>query len=211
MSRANSTVFDIVEVFDKLYRAQIDLASQRLASTSDESRKPKLPFGPDLRGLLTQSLASQFTQFRGQRRSALLCHADKLISFQKWWKDIRSPATCFSCLTRRPKHELPCKHWICTDCYDHFSVKDGGSRNLSCCLLCGEEIEGGLRIRKKPKTALLRVLCVDGSGANAGKPLASLLVLEAKIGLPSYPVQNHFDIIYGTSSGLLLAVIAECI
>lgn len=161
--------------------------------------------------LLIKSLGSQFTHFRGQRRSALLYHADKLISFQKRWRNIRSPATCFSCLTRRPKHELPCKHWICADCYHHFSVQDGGRRDLPCCVLCGEEIEGGLRIRNKPKTAMPRVLCVDGSGGNAGKPLASLKVLEDKIGLLSYPVQNHFDIIYGTSSGLLLAVVAECI
>ncbi|KAK8140764.1 hypothetical protein G3M48_002070, partial [Beauveria asiatica] len=120
----NMHLFDIAEVFDKLYRAQIDHVGQRLASISAESRKPEFSSGLDLTSLLITSLRSQFTQFRGQRRSALLYHADKLVSFQKRWKKIRSSATCFSCLTKRPKHELPCRHWICADCYDHFSVKD---------------------------------------------------------------------------------------
>lgn len=158
-----------------------------------------------------KTLESQFTQFRGQRRSALLYHAEKLISFEKRWKRVRSSATCFSCLTKRPKHELPCKHWICVDCYDHFSAQSSGRRDLPSCVLCGEAIEGGLRIRNKPRTATLRLLCVDGGGANAGKPLASLKALEDKIRLGSYPVQHHFDIIYGTSSGLSLAAVAECI
>ncbi|XWW94463.1 hypothetical protein V2A60_002406 [Cordyceps javanica] len=78
----NMHLFDIAEVFHQLYRAEIDLASQRLASTSDESRKLVFSSGTDLTSLLAQSLESQFTQFREQRRSALLYHADKLISFR---------------------------------------------------------------------------------------------------------------------------------
>ncbi|KAM3565405.1 hypothetical protein ARSEF4850_001441 [Beauveria asiatica] len=208
---ASSIIFDHymrnMHLFDKLYRANIDHVGKRLASTSDESKKPEFASGLDLTGLLIKNLERQFTQFRGQRRSALLYHADKLISFQKSWKRVRSSATCFSCLTKRPKHELPCKHWICADCYDHFSAQSGGSRYLPSCILCGEAIEGGLGIRNKPRTATLRLLCVDGGGANAGKPLASLKALEAKIGLGLYPVQHHFNIIYGTSSGLSLAAV----
>ncbi|KAH8715495.1 Calcium-independent phospholipase A2-gamma [Beauveria bassiana] len=198
-------LFDIAEVFDKLYRAHIDRVFHRITSTSDESRKLKLSSSLDFLNLLMKSLGSQFREFRGQRRSALLYHADKLISFQQRWKKIRSSATCFSCLKKRPQHELPCKHWICAACYDHFSVKSCSGRNLPRCVLCGEEIEGGLRIRKKPETAAPRVLCVDGGGARAGKPLASLKALRDKIGLGGYPVQDHFDVIFGTSSGAIVA------
>lgn len=159
---------------------------------------------------LVQSLTSQFAQFRAQQRSALLYHADKLASFRQTWQTVRSSATCLSCLKERPRWKLPCRHWICGACYSHFTARSGTARSLSCCALCGEGTKG-LRVRSKPKTSSLRILCIDGGGANAGKPLASLKALEDKVGLGSYPVQDHFDVIFGTSSGLSPAAAQGCL
>ncbi|KAM0742190.1 hypothetical protein ACQRIT_002367 [Beauveria bassiana] len=61
-----------------------------------------------------------------------------------------------------------------------------------------------MRIRVKPRTSALRILCIDGGGANAGVPLAALKALDERLGLP-FPIQYHFDILYGTSSGAISA------
>lgn len=216
MSIANSVGFGIGEVFDGLYRKRAEHAFRRLdealvaSDASGETRKPPCPTNPHWMDLLVQSLASQFAQFRAEQRSALAYHASKLASFRQTWKAVRSSATCLSCLKERPRWKLPCRHWICAACFSHFGVRTGAARSLPCCVLCGEETKG-LRVRSKPKTASLRILCLDGGGANAGKPLASLKALEDKVGLGSYPVQDHFDVIFGTSSGLLPRAAPGCL
>lgn len=153
-------------------------------------------------------LQRQFHDFVAAQ-SALQYHRDQLISFQQEWRVIHSSDTCFSCLMRRPKHKLPCGHWLCGFCCDHFSDKRGGFQIVSHCPLCGQETDG-MRTRVKPKTSTLRILCIDGGGANAGVPLAFLKALDAELGLP-FPIQYHFDILYGTSSGSSPAAVPRSI
>lgn len=51
-----------------------------------------------------------------------------------------------------------------------------------------------------PPTAGVRVLTFDGGGVRGLVTLIYLLLLQDQIGL-NYPVQEHFDVVVGTSSG----------
>lgn len=52
----------------------------------------------------------------------------------------------------------------------------------------------------KPPTASVRVLSLDGGGSRGRVPLVFLKEIQDAIGLP-YPVQQNFDVVFGTSSG----------
>ncbi|KAL5410094.1 hypothetical protein PMIN04_010753 [Paraphaeosphaeria minitans] len=66
------------------------------------------------------------------------------------------------------------------------------------CPICELSCEVALRV--KPVTAGFRVLSIDGGGIRAVIPIQFLRALEQAIGL-DMPVQEHFDLSYGTSSG----------
>ncbi|RYO00263.1 hypothetical protein AA0121_g13424 [Alternaria tenuissima] len=55
-------------------------------------------------------------------------------------------------------------------------------------------------MRVKPATAGLRVLSIDGGGIRAAIPIQFLCALEKAVGL-DMPIQEFFDLAYGTSSG----------
>ncbi|KAI1839796.1 hypothetical protein JX266_013990, partial [Neoarthrinium moseri] len=58
----------------------------------------------------------------------------------------------------------------------------------------------------KPDTAGVRVLSIDGGGTRGRAPLEFLQALQDRLGLP-YPLQRNFDLIYGTSSGAIIAAV----
>ncbi|KAK1446488.1 hypothetical protein CTAM01_17378 [Colletotrichum tamarilloi] len=62
-----------------------------------------------------------------------------------------------------------------------------------------------MQVRVKPDTASVRVLCIDGGGTRGKYPLKVLKQLEDDIGLPGHPVQQNFDVVFGTSSGAISA------
>jgi hypothetical protein len=134
--------------------------------------------------------------------SSALIHRQILLNFKDKWTSIRSDDTCFACLRRRPQYSLPCKHCICENCVQVFgtvSNLDPWLYLVGRCFLCGLATPG-IAVKIKPKTATARVLSIDGGGVRGIVPLAFLKILQDLIGLP-YPVQNHFDVAYGTSSG----------
>jgi patatin-like phospholipase/acyl hydrolase len=56
-------------------------------------------------------------------------------------------------------------------------------------------------VKAVPQTAGIRVLTLDGGGVRGLAPLQYLQVLQDRIGLP-FPVQENFDVVFGTSSGM---------
>ncbi|KID94906.1 patatin-like phospholipase, partial [Metarhizium majus ARSEF 297] len=140
------------------------------------------------RGVRDETSISLLTRFQGVQASH--------------WRRLYSEDTCYSCMMRRPKYKLPCGHWVCDICMKIFGTKKNVYLSLDNCPLCGGH---GIRIRFKPDTATVRVLCIDGGGTRACVPLRFLQELEARVGLP-YPVQCNFDILFGTSSALARAV-----
>ncbi|KAH8193954.1 hypothetical protein TruAng_011877 [Truncatella angustata] len=73
------------------------------------------------------------------------------------------------------------------------------------CLLC-EQDTNGAEVAMKPPTASVRVLSIDGGGTRGRAPLAFLQALQDRLQLP-YLVQRNFDVIYGTSSGAIIAAV----
>ncbi|KAI1856299.1 uncharacterized protein JN550_013877 [Neoarthrinium moseri] len=64
----------------------------------------------------------------------------------------------------------------------------------------------GMHLAVKPDTAGVRVLSIDGGGTRGRAPLEFLQALQDRLGLP-YPLQRNFDLIYGTSSGAIIAAV----
>ncbi|KAH7303139.1 acyl transferase/acyl hydrolase/lysophospholipase [Stachybotrys elegans] len=110
----------------------------------------------------------------------------RLAGFHQQWTAIHSDATCFCCLRRRPQFGLPCKHAVCENCVKVFGRVDENDPWV------------------KPDTAGIRVLSIDGGGTRGRVPLEFIHILQERIGLP-YPVQRNFDVVYGTSSGAIIA------
>jgi hypothetical protein len=134
--------------------------------------------------------------------SSVLIHCQLLSEFKDEWPSIQSNDTCFVCVRRRPQYGLPCGHCICETCVQLFgnaSTLDPWLYEVDQCFLC-RLATPGVAVKTNPKTATVRVLSIDGGGVRGIVPLAFLKILQDRIGLP-YPVQNHFDVAYGTSSG----------
>ena len=71
-------------------------------------------------------------------------------------------------------------------------------------MLCNKNIS--FKISLKPPTAGIRVLCIDGGGIRGVVPLLALREVEKAIGLPC-KLQERFDLVVGTSSGIISLII----
>jgi hypothetical protein len=153
--------------------------------------------------LLETELLKRFDVFvQSTGTSFATIHRQLLSEYKTDWASLRSDDTCFVCLRRRPQYNLPCKHCICENCVQDFgniSDIDPWLFKVDHCFLC-ELATSGVVVRIKPKTATVRVLSIDGGGVRGIVPLAFLQVLQDRIGL-LHPVQENFDVVYGTSSG----------
>lgn len=112
-----------------------------------------------------------------------------------------SQTVCLSCLCNKPEKMLSCGHSICTIFGEQV---DRHAFTLRTCVLCSYDT-CGFNILLKPPTAGIRLLCVDGGGGVGA--LISLKVLKelqkavSKELEFSYPIQENFDLAFGTSSG----------
>jgi hypothetical protein len=71
---------------------------------------------------------------------------------------------------------------------------------LDFCSICSSQ--NGLVVELKGPTTGVNILCVDGGGSRGIIPLKVLSSLQAMIG-PDLPIQNFFDLKFGTSAGTL--------
>jgi hypothetical protein len=122
---------------------------------------------------------------------------------------IKSNMTCLSCLHRAPEHLFSCGYSVCENCLLIFSTCTPGAEyhmKVDHCLFCQELIHFNCRV--KPPTAGVRVLSVDGGGTRGTVPLESLCLLQTLLG--RLPVQDCFDLGFGTSSGEEVTPISRC-
>ena len=132
-------------------------------------------------------------------------HMAKISRHKRLWSKVHSDATCFYCIRRIPQYRFQCGHSICENC-----VQIAGKMNdnepwifrISSCFLCGEAWEQDISITINAPTRGFSMLCMDGGGTKAIIPLALLKRLEEASGLP-LPIQRHFNVIGGVSSGKL--------
>lgn len=127
--------------------------------------------------------------------------------FKKWLSNLRSYKSCLACLQRAPEHKFACNHMLCEECcieLGQASDIDPHLHKFSSCPLCATPCD--VQVRIKPATAGVRVLAIDGGGIRAVVPIQFLRALERAIGL-DIPVQEHFDISFGTSSGRVTCMV----
>jgi hypothetical protein len=129
-------------------------------------------------------------------------HRQALLKIATNWLSIRSDNTCLVCIRRTPHYGLPCGHIICENCVRVFGRPrqfDPWTFEVDSCFFCGMSTSGVV-VKIHPPTAGVRVLTLDGGGIRGVASLQYLHALQERIGLP-YPVQENFDVVYGTSIG----------
>ncbi|KAF2820771.1 FabD/lysophospholipase-like protein [Ophiobolus disseminans] len=105
-----------------------------------------------------------------------------------------------TCLQQAPEFKFPCNHMICQGCcvgLGQRAYKDPNLFTFASCPICSAHCN--VHIRLQPATAGVRVLSIDGGGVRAVVPIQFLRALENALGL-DMPIQEHFDVSYGTSS-----------
>ncbi|KAK1506523.1 uncharacterized protein CCOS01_16575 [Colletotrichum costaricense] len=195
--------FDPRAVFRQFYRDACHNVCGRAVLAHQGSTELLLP--SQFANMIETDMVRRFGQLTSGESAASL-HRQLLSRFQDDWAEFQSEHTCYHCLRRRPRFFSVCGHGWCMNCVAVFGVRspdDPWLVRIDRCLLCRRELE--MVVRVKPDTATARVLCFDGGGTRGRYPLMLLKQLQDSIDLPSHPVQQHFDVVYGTSSGAISA------
>ena len=152
---------------------------------------------------ILEQLQKYFEDFiRGAGTPSKTIHYNNLKRFKLRWKRVRSDDLCFACLRRTPENNWPCGHAVCENCVRVFGQEDENDRwafGVQRCFLCDMALRE-VTVKLKPDTAGVNVLTIDGGGIKGVVPLLFLQTLQDRLGLP-IPVQDHFEIAFGTSSG----------
>ncbi|RYN61291.1 hypothetical protein AA0117_g13033 [Alternaria alternata] len=194
-------ILDPVKVFSAHYKAACLNAA--VNKTIKSSRHQD-----DVVLLLRSQLVSLIEQ-RFVQRSKTLCtnpRAQLMVEFQPWLATRKPHTICLACIQVDPEHKLRCGHLICERCFAGMatcSQADPYRYTLDCCPFCSQACQA--TVRTKPATAGLRVLSIDGGGIRAAIPIQFLCALEKAVGL-DMPIQEHFDLAYGTSSGAMVVL-----
>jgi hypothetical protein len=134
--------------------------------------------------------------------TAALLHRRTLDRHLETIKSICDPKLDLVCIHRVPDHTFPCGHGVCNVClqiYCESKKDDPWEFEIGQCILCHEAFPP-VKVKIRNPCRGLNVLSLDGGGCRGIVPLVFLGVLESRIGL-SCPVQEHFDVVIGTSSG----------
>ncbi|KAK1657663.1 hypothetical protein BDP55DRAFT_734742 [Colletotrichum godetiae] len=132
-------------------------------------------------------------------------HRKCMLAYARRWRNIFSDRDCLVCLARAPEYPLSCGHAICA--VDVRRMTECGLLPINACPLCARPVRE-FKYKGRPKTKGVNVLSIDGGGIRGIIPLQILRLVEQKLSsyLPDYPVQNHFDLAVGTSSGGLIVL-----
>lgn len=150
---------------------------------------------------IVRLIESQFVGRAGLIQTRSAGRLRVLDEFRAWLSPIKTYRSCLACLQRIPEYKFPCCHMLCEECCIDLGQRTDSDPHLftfSDCAIC--KLSCDVRIRMKPATAGIRVLSIDGGGVRAVVPIQFLRALEQALGL-DMPVQEHFDLSYGTSSG----------
>lgn len=194
--------FEIGDVFRSIYEESCQKVCCEATLVAKEAKR--FLDQPSFVALVRRELSLQYKRFL-TLPSAAEAHKRLMGRFSGHWSKLRSHETCFSCVARRPQFGLSCGHSVCENCVKVFGNKndlDPWVYHVSQCFICGAGV-GSLAIRVRPENASIRVLSIDGGGVRGVAPLQFLRTLQDQLRLPNYPIQRHFDLIYGTSSGAI--------
>ena len=185
-------MFPSIPTLDTLYKFHLDSAFKG---------HPTQEYLLNLLGINFSKLHAAYSMdYFDSNSSVIELHSFNLQQHYQFFTSIYDDNVCLSCLTAKPEHALSCGHSICKICIHNFGIPTGPYRYiLQNCILCNKNI--AFRIALKPPTAGVRVLCIDGGGIRGVVPLLVLREVESSIGLPC-KLQEHFDLVVGTSSGI---------
>lgn len=154
---------------------------------------------------LTNAIEVAFCQYAleliNTGEDGALVHRKVLSRFKDIWKTMYSNRKCLACFARSPEDTLQCHHSLCTACtmaHGQSSEAEPWTFWVKTCPLCCEP--NRRKFEHKPPTAGVRALIAEGGGVMAIISLSFLKELEMAIKLPM-GIQEHFDIVVGTSSG----------
>jgi hypothetical protein len=187
--------FDPQEVFTQLYR---EVCAANVGNMTLQGSKNSVTY---VRTGIVRLVEREFVSRANSIRSRGKDRSRVLGSFRTWISKIKTYRSCLACLQRRPEYRYPCHHMICEDCCIELGRRGDCDRDLFAftnCPFC--RLTCSIRIRVKPATAGVRLLSIDGGGVRAVIPIQFLRALEQALDL-DIPVQEHFDLSYGTSSG----------
>ena len=148
-------------------------------------------------------MSSMFSQMDKDNMSSSVLRRESLMHIDPCSARLKTFQTCLYCMLRKPEHVLSCGHAICDVCVVIFGEPAKGLEyhfNLSSCILCKKKLH--FQAKLLPPTCGARLMSIDGGGIRGVVPLAYLAALQDTLGLP-YPVQDHFDLCIGTSTGQL--------
>ncbi|KFY65872.1 hypothetical protein V496_02280 [Pseudogymnoascus sp. VKM F-4515 (FW-2607)] len=191
-------IFNPRAVFDELYKQICQGIRYHRSENAEENAFDTVQ--------LTNAIEHQFCQnvlaIAEGKTSAAAAHQSCLYYFREEWAQIRSATTCFGCVVaRRPEHTCSCGHTFCDLCLVNYGRGAPGAPwtiSIKLCPLCDVEVNKVVKI--KPPTAGVRVFTADGGGVRGVVGIRWLKVLESNLHLPM-PIQEHFDLVVGTSSG----------
>ncbi|KAJ9133184.1 FabD/lysophospholipase-like protein [Pleurostoma richardsiae] len=189
------------DVMQTLYREALITVGKTAVLSRGRSSHFVLPSA--FVALVQASLEEAFVVLRAKTATAIQLHLQMLTKFRHRWDSLRSDKTCLACIRRNAQFRLPCGHWICENCprlFGQAGPSDPWAYRVDKCFLCGLDT-GGMSIRSWPPTAGFRVLSIDGGGARGRIPLEFIQVFQEHL---PYPVQENFDVVFGTSSGALV-------
>ena len=133
-------------------------------------------------------------------KTAAQLHQEKTSSLGIPWAQLKSNNTCLGCLRRKPECVLSCGHAICEICVRIYGEEMPIAEcqyHIDACLLCHS---GTATVRLKPFSAGQRILSIDGGGPRGVIPLEILAIIQGIMG-PEIPLQDLFDVAFGTSVG----------
>jgi hypothetical protein len=147
------------------------------------------------------------------KTTAAQVHRENLDCFLETLQEIKDLNISLACLLQVPEYCLPCGHAVCcisVQIYANNAGDDPWRFRLDKCIVCQSAFSEPVLIKFHNPVRGLHVLSLDSGGCWEIVFLKFLQILQSRIGL-LYPVQEHFDIAIGTSSGKSTALaIFQC-
>ncbi|KAK6522718.1 hypothetical protein TWF281_002154 [Arthrobotrys megalospora] len=190
--------FEPERVFVELYSDSCGAAAAESGSSADFRL---------LTNKIQQSFEEIANKYINSTQPAWDLHVRQIAAMTEYLKKLELPEICLLCIQQSPTISLPCGHNICENCVLRIGSplnEDFYARKVKICYICGAEY-GDMILRKKPPTAGVRILSIDGGGVRGIVPIQYLKTLEERLGM-SHPIQDNFDLALGTSSGGLIVL-----
>ncbi|KAL4889165.1 hypothetical protein BDV59DRAFT_205438 [Aspergillus ambiguus] len=186
--------FSPAAVFDGLYRRACEDALAAAGAAPADCQ------------LIEYHLAGLYDRLLLGQGPSQRIHEETLAQWEARLGGVKTQRTCLGCLAAPPQHPLPCGHALCDACTAIYGIPEPGAEyryRVGRCILCRMTCDQPVTVL--PPTAAVRALTIDGGGVRVFIPLRFLEHMQRALG-DGFPVQELVDVVFGSSSGGLLAL-----